>query len=440
MTSITMEKIKQLQVKKLEKYLKWFGAGIGVTIFFYLMLCTTRGKGRHERTAWVHWADSGQPDLFTVNSAVPADATPEKPFDWSKSPYMLAPGTDTSEKTYPKKKPEGNVKYKTIGIYDPKKEIAKSLLKTDFKQCEYSKCKMVDKVETADAVIFLVARLTRLTGVPTFKRKKGQIWILKTDEAPSRFTWFTSLNRVGLKDRFNWTLTHKLNSDLPQVYGRLIQRANVPRKDYDRIYYGKTRTAAWFVSHCPVRSRRRILVKQMQQRVDIDIFGNCGTMNCGQGQKIPGVMGMRLQADNETCLPMLSAKYKFYLAFENSLCQEYISEKFFKLFNDVDIVPVVRGGANYKSYFPPGMYVDASDFSSPEALADYLDDLGKDKARYLSYLRNKNKYRMVLDRPDWQCKLCRKLHIDKKIRRYSNVHSWLVNKSCHDPMDSALFM
>ncbi|GFN90697.1 alpha-(1,3)-fucosyltransferase c-like, partial [Plakobranchus ocellatus] len=374
----------------------------------------------------------------------PLDAHPElaKPFDSSKSPLMLPPGTDTTEKTYPKKKPEGNVKAKTIGVYDPKNEFSKNLMKTDFSECEYSKCKMVDKLETADAVIFLVARLTRITSLPAsnFKRKKGQIWILKTDEAPSRFSWFTSLNRTGLKDRFNWTLTHKLDSDLPQVYGRLIKRNKIVPKNYDKIYRAKTRTAAWFVSHCPVRSRRQILVKQMQQRVDIDIYGNCGTLTCGQGAKVPGVFGMRLQADNETCLPMLSSKYKFYLAFENSLCQEYISEKFFKLFNDVDIIPVVRGGADYKSYFPPNMYVDASDFPSPVALADYLDDLGRDKARYINYLRKKNSYRMVLDKPDWQCKLCRKLHIDKKVRRYKNVHSWLTNNTCHDPMDSALFM
>uniref|UniRef100_A0A2C9M7G8 Fucosyltransferase n=1 Tax=Biomphalaria glabrata TaxID=6526 RepID=A0A2C9M7G8_BIOGL len=250
---------------------------------------------------------------------------------------------------------------------------------------------MTSDVESADAVIFLVARLTRV-GIPTFRRKPGQIWIMKTDEAPSRFTWFESLNRTGLKEHFNWTLTHKLDSDIPFVYGRLIRQNLTEPKDYDKIYQGKNRTAAWFVSHCKVRSDRMIYVERMQSR--------------------------------------------FYLAFENSLCQEYISEKFFKMFNNVDVVPVVRGGADYKRYFPSDMYVDAADFSTPEALADYLDDLGNDKERYISYLKNKDRYRSVLEFPDWQCRLCEKLHTDHSIHTYSNVYEWWVKDSCHDPVDS----
>lgn len=54
--------------------------------------------------------------------------------------------------------------------------------------------------------------------------------------------------------------------------------------------------------------------------------------------------------------------FRFYLAFENSFCKDYVSEKFFKLFGNVDVIPVVRGGFDYKRYLPSGIYVDASDF------------------------------------------------------------------------------
>ena len=36
----------------------------------------------------------------------------------------------------------------------------------------------------------------------------------------------------------------------------------------------------------------------------------------------------------------------FYLAFENSKCDDYVTEKFFAT-SKMDIVPIVMGGSNY---------------------------------------------------------------------------------------------
>jgi len=43
---------------------------------------------------------------------------------------------------------------------------------------------------------------------------------------------------------------------------------------------------------------------------------------------------------------MIFSQYKFYLAFENSLCTDYITEKFYQTLNR-DIIPVVMGGGQY---------------------------------------------------------------------------------------------
>ena len=37
---------------------------------------------------------------------------------------------------------------------------------------------------------------------------------------------------------------------------------------------------------------------------------------------------------NYSCMIELKQNYKFYLAFENSLCDEYITEKFWKALNE----------------------------------------------------------------------------------------------------------
>ena len=49
----------------------------------------------------------------------------------------------------------------------------------------------------------------------------------------------------------------------------------------------------------------------------VDVFGACGKLTCTRD-------------DEDACFNMLKKDYKFYLAFENSNCQYYITEKFFR--------------------------------------------------------------------------------------------------------------
>ena len=61
---------------------------------------------------------------------------------------------------------------------------------------------------------------------------------------------------------------------------------------------------------------------------------------------------------------MLERDYKFYLSFENSICRDYVTEKFYNplLYSTV---PVVYGGADYDSIGAPfNSYIDVRNFTS----------------------------------------------------------------------------
>lgn len=107
----------------------------------------------------------------------------------------------------------------------------------------------------------------------------------------------------------------------------------------------KTRAAAWFVSNCNTESLRESFVNSLQQHLrnfnmEVDIYGDCGTLQCPKS-----IMSR--------CLAMIGHKYFFYFAFENSISEDYVTEKVLYALKH-NAVPVVLGGANYTRYY--GLY------------------------------------------------------------------------------------
>lgn len=80
---------------------------------------------------------------------------------------------------------------------------------------------------------------------------------------------------------------------------------------------------------------------------------------------------------------MLDNTYKFYLAFENSFCQDYVTEKLFDILQR-RIIPIVMGSANYSAIAPPHSYIDAVKYS-PRELAAYLKLLASNEQLYNEY-------------------------------------------------------
>lgn len=126
--------------------------------------------------------------------------------------------------------------------------------------------------------------------------------------------------------------------------------------------------------------RREFYVHVLKQHSRIDIFGKCGKPFCSFDQL-------------NDCYQRIEIDYKFYLSFENSLCRDYITEKFFNLL-DRNIVPIVYGAGNYEAIAPPHSYIDALKYT-PVQLAKYLDILDKNDTLYNEYFWWKPFYKLV---------------------------------------------
>ena len=123
------------------------------------------------------------------------------------------------------------------------------------------------------------------------------------------------------------------------------------------------------MSHCETVGQREQLVRSLQKYIPVHIYGECGDRKC---------------PDDDHCHEYLSDNYKFYLAFENSLCIDYVTEKL-TLSLRHDFVPVTYSWINDSHALPPHSYINALDFKSVKHLADYLIQLDENEEEYLKY-------------------------------------------------------
>lgn len=158
---------------------------------------------------------------------------------------------------------------------------------------------------------------------------------------------------------FNWTWTFRLDSDVRWGYMVIRDENNNivgPNKEMHWINHedmetvsdefkenlkSKTNAAAWYVSNCKSRSKRELFVKELQKELQkynltVDVYGRCGPLQCSR-------------ATEAECFDLIKEKYYFYLSFENSYNEDYVTEK---LLNAVwnNAVPIVYGSANYSRY------------------------------------------------------------------------------------------
>ena len=137
----------------------------------------------------------------------------------------------------------------------------------------------------------------------------------------------------------------------------------------------------------------------MNKSVSVDVYGKCS-------ENTTQIIPRDSKEEKE-----LLAQYKFYIAFENSKCPEYVTEKLYKIIhspsNDNPPVPVVMGPNRswYEENLPAKSFIHVDEYSSPEKLGAYLKSLDSQDKSYFEYL-NWRRYHKRACEPKVRCKLC----------------------------------
>ncbi|ELU10217.1 hypothetical protein CAPTEDRAFT_64958, partial [Capitella teleta] len=264
------------------------------------------------------------------------------------------------------------------------------------------------RISKADVVIFRGRRLDKIP-LPFDLRRVDQSWVFYEFEPPYKVWEKTNLTKYN--GVFNLTFTHSFNADMAYTayLSKQCVRNNARFNKYKSVDYtvNKTRRGAqiaWMVSICKTQSQREYFVKVLQKHIPVDIYGACGELKCGSNNL------STWKTDN--CDERLFSNrnsYRFYLAFENSLCEDYISEKLWRTMK-MNIIPIVMGSVDYSTLLPRDTYINARDFETPEKLAVFLKKLIKDKKAYNGYVQRKSALDCHATMPYMpkQCFLCKR--------------------------------
>lgn len=226
-------------------------------------------------------------------------------------------------------------------------------------KCRYQNCFLTvnrsyfDDIRAFDVILFNVITLEDWNLNPPTARSVNQLYIFVSDEPQAIYPIPSHYNGF-----FNLTWTYKLDSDALFRYiiirnkrGEVIgPKVNMNWMDINDMeptseeikkkLQKKTKAGTWFVSNCETPNQREIYTTKLnyellKYQLKIDIYGQCSGLKCSK--------------DNKTCPKIIESDYFFYLAFENSMFKDYVTEKVLTAVRNYAI-PIVYGGANYSRY------------------------------------------------------------------------------------------
>lgn len=234
------------------------------------------------------------------------------------------------------------------------------------RNCDFQNCfitynrSFLRHIEDFDVILFNIVYYPHNSESIPQNRSNNQLYIFVASEP-------AALNPIKnvYAGFFNFTWTYKFNSDIFHPFyvvknriGEVVgPKRNPPWVDIStlpptkkyvvRKILNKTIAAAWVTAHCTPELRRSVFVTNLYTELSkyghkIDSYGQCGTLFCARkpNERVHVI---------SNCYKKIESKYYFYLAFENSFCEDYVTEKVLHGYHHYT-VPIVYGAADYSRY------------------------------------------------------------------------------------------
>lgn len=230
-------------------------------------------------------------------------------------------------------------------------------------------CITTDKsyFQQADFVVFHIPDLRRVIGKDELEKQKGQIWIAWCLECEVNYPWIDNPEFRALFDL--WMGYHE-KDDIIYSYCKHFSEDDI---NHSLTIIPPRNKICMFISSCFNRSHRKEYICELMKHTEIDSYGKLFN-----NKMLPDDVG------EQTLLNVIK-EYKFVIAFENAIAEDYVTEKFYNPLL-AGTVPVYFGAPNIYDFAPgENCFVDAKSFDTPKRLADFLNQCYGDDDLYQSF-------------------------------------------------------
>ncbi|XP_032665771.1 alpha-(1,3)-fucosyltransferase B [Odontomachus brunneus] len=241
----------------------------------------------------------------------------------------------------------------------------------------------------------------RVRDLPTW-RNSAVSWGLFHEESPRNNPILVHKEALNL---FNYSSTFSRFSNVPLTLLDLPSLDELIGKSYyvdtkEKTVLMRTQNLApvlYIQSDCDTASNRDRYVLELMKYIRIDSYGAC----INNAQLDNRLKDNYLDILNNREFLSFVAKYKFTIAFENAVCDDYITEKLWRPLI-VGSVPIYYGSPSFKDWLPNNKSaISILDFVEPLQLANFLHKLVENNSAYEEYLHHKlgeREYRVTNDR------------------------------------------
>ncbi|XP_015186442.1 PREDICTED: alpha-(1,3)-fucosyltransferase 10 [Polistes dominula] len=255
-------------------------------------------------------------------------------------------------------------------------------------QCYFTYNRIYEHNSQLKAILFYGSNV-QINDLPNWRSPLVQ-WGLMNEESPRNNPMFVHEKALNL---FNYSSTFSRFSnvplysvDLPSKEELLGMKYFLSTKEKTNLIETENLAPLLYIqSDCNTATNRDSYILELMKYIKIDSYGLC-INNARLDERLKSNYLDKLNSDE---FLSFVAKYKFTLAFENAVCNDYITEKLWRPLV-VGSVPIYYGSPTFKDWLPNNMSaISVLDFDKPKELADYLLRLLNNDMEYEKYLIHK---------------------------------------------------